>query len=80
MRFQPKNQKNEKSRGPVYTHGALSVVPEFCVGPAESHLVGGFPQLEPVTARNCFQKAAQLGVDFANILGGIERQLAQPSE
>lgn len=80
MRFQPKNQKNEKSRGPVYTHGALSVIPAFCVGPAEPHLVGGFPQLEPVTARNCFQKAAQLGVDFANILGGIERQLAQPSE
>lgn len=37
-------------------------------------------RLESVTARNCFQKAAQLGVSFANILGGIERQLAQPSE
>lgn len=59
---------------------APSVIPGFVVvllnlTPWEASF-----QLESVAARNCFQKAVQLGVDFANILGGIGMQLAQPSE
>lgn len=59
---------------------APSVIPEFSVVLLNLTSWEAPFQLESVTARNCFQKAAQLGVDFANILGGIEMQLAQPSE